>query len=300
MVVRFRLVILLISIVPSVVAAPGPVRAAAEDEGATGMLTGRVFLGPESPPAVRTRVAVIGTRLETWADEKGLFRIDSVPLGHQELWFDLRGEPNVELPVDVNAGETALADVYLNDQPTAPPLPVAIGIRSEVSASEIEAEIRPTAKQIHVGDASIFTIRIHNRGSRPVLLVQSVDDSDAWASPQVKVEIAGPPGGFASGAGPRCGNNNGVKPEDFVEVAAGASFNPFQGGWLDSDLLYGKFTKPGVYTATFRYVTDEPNPVPWMRGPCVHCEMWQGIRDLLAQVPALDLTATTTFEVTPR
>jgi hypothetical protein len=298
--VRLRPVVYLISIVLSVSATFGPARAAAEETGATGTLTGHVFFGPKSPPAARTRIAVIETGLQTWTDGKGFFRIDSVPLGHQRLWFDLRGEPNVELPVDVTAGETSLADVYLNDRPTAPPVPIEIGVRSEVSASEIEAEIHPTPKQFHVGDASLFTIRIHNRGNRPVLLVQSVDDSDAWASPQVKVEITGPPGGFAGGGGPRCGNNNGVKPEDFVEVAAGESFNPFQGGWLDPDLLYGKFTKPGVYTATFRYVTDEPNPVPWMRGPCVHCGMWQGIRDLLARVPALDLTATMTFEVTPR
>jgi hypothetical protein len=298
--VRLRLVILPISIVLFLGATLGPMRVTAEDTGATGTLTGHVFLGPKSPPAVHTRIAVIGTRLETRTDESGLFRIDSVPLGHQELWFDLRGEPNVKLPVDVIPGEAGLADVYLNDRPTAPPIPVEIGVRSEVSASEIEAEIHPTPKQFHVGDACMFTVRIHNRSAHPALLVESVNASDLWASPQVKVEITGPPGGFSPGASIHCGNNNGVHPENFIEVAAGASFNPFQGGWLDSDLSNGKFAKPGRYAATFRYVTAEPNPVPWMRGPCVHCEMGPSIRDLLARVPALDLTATTTFEVTPR
>lgn len=299
MVVKSRPLIFPISILfLGLIAGSGPSDAQIADSTAT--ISGRVFYGPESPPAVRARVVVIGTGIATKTDEHGHFRLENVPVAPSRLWFDLGGEPNVELPLEVVAGEMKLADVLLNDHPVAPPLPVAIGSRADVFPSEIEAEIHPTPKQFRVGDASLFTVRIHNQGSHPVLLVQSVDDSDAWASPQVKVEIAGPPGGFSSGAGPRCGNNNGVKPEDFVEVAAGAYFNPFQGGWLDPDLLYGKFTKPGVYTATFRYVTNEPNPVPWMRGPCVHCQMGQGIRDLLARVPALDLTATTTFEVTPR
>ncbi len=172
-----------------------------------------------------------------------------------------------------------------------------IGALAAIRPGELEATIHPVKSKYRVGDTPEFHVRIRNRGEAAVLLVQSVDASDAWASPRVNIDIAGPDSGFVVAPLVRCGNNNGISAADFAEVGPGKEFDPYAGGWLDSKVRNGRLAKPGRYAATFRYVTKETNPRHWMGGPCGTCDLAPTLRDLLARVPAVELTATTTFEV---
>ena len=183
------------------------------------------------------------------------------------------------------------------EPPPRPRVPVAVGVHARVRPDQLEATIRPTSRRIRVGDAPSFEVRIRNRGSEPVWLVRSVDASDAWASPRVTIDIEGPNQGYVVPRLLRCGTNNGVRSEDFAEVPAGGEFDPFSGGWLPGHLARGKFTQPGRYRASFRYVTAETDPRPWAAGPCNDCQLHSEVRERLAQVPAVDLLATVDFEV---
>ncbi len=263
-----------------------------------GTLRGHVWLGKVGTPAPFASLIVTGTRRSAMADADGSFLVTGVPLGAQEVRVLRIGEPPGIFPIEVGPGASGMLDWIV--KPRLPPDPVVIGSLAEVAACELEAEIRPGAKHFRVGDAASFNVRIHNHSKRPVLLVESLDASDSWASPVVKVEIKQPSGRRFGRSFVRCGNTNGVAVSNFVEVPGGTSFDPFKSGWIDLDLRDAVFTEPGFYTATFRYATTETKSERWLPGPCIECAMPTQIRNLLARVPAVDIIATTTFEVKPR
>ena len=258
-------------------------------------VVGRVFDSTERKPLGFAMVVVVGTRRGAHADEDGTFRITDVPEGTYTLRIELPGLRRASQEIVVRAGENRLGDVLVAKP--APPAPVEIGTRTPVRAEDLVVTIRPMSNRFVVGDSPAFEVRIHNRSAEPALLVQSVDASDAWASPAVTIDIGGPEGGFRSGGGARCGNNNGVNPDDFVEVPPGGSFDPYAGGWVGANVRDGKFALPGKYTATFRYRTTNTDARTWMGGPCTDCEMGATYRDLLARVPAVELEAKTSFHV---
>jgi hypothetical protein len=241
---------------------------------------------------------IIGTRRGVMSGEDGKFRIVEVPAGSHHVRVTSLGMPGIiEIPVDVTAGTTSeIGDLVLNPDVPSRPAPVSIGSRAEVLPSDLVATIRPASK-FKIGDKALFEVRIHNHAAHPALLVQSVDASDAGASPNVKIEIVGPEGGFVVPGGGRCGNRNGASASDFIEVQPGGKFDPYAGGWLGANLAMGRFAKSGRYTATFHYKTTEQDPRSWMAGPCMGCQVPDFYRDLLERVPAVDLMATTTFEV---
>jgi hypothetical protein len=199
----------------------------------------------------------------------------------------------------VAPGENDVGDIVIEHPDDVVPDSVAIGSRAPVRPGDLEASIRSRKPRYRIGETPEFRVRIRNRGAASVLLVQSVDDSDWWASPRVNIGIEGPSGGFVVPVHVRCGNNNGVSAADIAKVGPGKEFDPYAGGWLDSRLHSGRFTKPGRYTATFRYATTETDARRWMEGPCLNCDLPGILRDLLVQVPAVELTATTEFDVVP-
>ena len=151
-----------------------------------------------------------------------------------------------------------------------------------VSTPDLQAAIHP-AGRFHVGDKATFEVRIRNRSRNTAYLVASVDG----VSPKVTIEIAGP--GWT--ARPTGGNTTGVTFDDVFEIAAGESFDPYR---RTANPNLGTFTKPGRYKATFRYDTTNTDPRSWTCGDCVVAESF---REMLEEIPAVSLTATTTFEV---
>lgn len=263
-----------------------------------GTLRGHVWLGKVGIPAPYASLIVTGTRRGAMTDAEGSFLVTGVPVGVQAVRVLRIGEPSGIFSIEVGPGTSGMLDWIV--EPRLPPDPVVIGNLAEVAASELEAEIRPSARHLRVGDAASFKVRIRNHSKRTVLLVESVDASDFWASPVVQVEIKQPSGRRFGRLLWRCGNTQGVAVSNFVEVPGGTSFDPFKSGWIDLDLREAVFTEPGFYTATFRYATTETKSERWLDGSCIECAMPAQIRNLLARVPAVDLIATTTFEVKPR
>jgi len=172
--------------------------------------------------------------------------------------------------------------------------PIRIGNRSLVHPTELQATIRPVG-HFRVGGKASFEARIRNRGRDTAYLVTSVDG----ASPKVTIDITGPPGGWTVPRTVRSGNTNGVSSDDVIEVGAGESFDPYQNLWHGANIDSGTFAKPGRYKATFRYDTTNTDARSWISGPCVDCTVSESFRAMLEEIPAVVLTATTTFEVAP-
>jgi len=265
----------------------------------TGSVRGRAVLAPDHRPAAYANVVVLGTGRGALADEQGRFVVRLVPLGSHTLFVAVIGARPLRPQIDVVPGENDIGDIVIEHPDAFDPDSVAIGSQAAVRPDDLEATIRPAKPRYRIGDTPEFRVRIRNRGAASVFLVQSVDDSDWWASPRVNIGIEGPSGGFVVPVLVRCGNNNGVSAADIAKVGPGKEFDPYAGGWLDARLRGGRFTKPGRYTATFRYVTTETDARRWMAGPCSNCDLPEILRDLLVQVPAVELTATTEFEIVP-
>ena len=263
----------------------------------TGTITGRVLVGADRVPVRGANVIVVGTRRGTQTDDDGSFRIERVPPGIQTIRVLSLGHAAKSESLEVHAGLDPVArEFVLESRPV--PEPIRIGNRSLVSMRDLQATIRP-AVRFHVGDKASFEVRIRNRGRDTAHLVTSVDDSDAWASPKVTIDIEGPPGGWVVPRTLRCGNTNGVSFDDVFEIGPGDSFDPYRNGWRGPSLELGTFAKPGRYKATFRYDTTNTDAQSWISGPCVDCTVSESFRAMLEEIPAVALTATTTFEVTP-
>ena len=267
----------------------------ATDPSAAATVVGRVVSSPDGEPQAYTNVVVLGTRRGAQAGEDGRFRITDVPEGTYQIRLQLPGTRPMSRIIEVRGETIDLGDLVLA-KPVPPPQ-VEIGTRTSVRTKDLVATIR-SPRFLRVGDAvPTFVVRIENRSDEPVVLVRSVDGSDSFKSPRVTISIEGPPGGFAVRPSVRCGNTNGVSTEDFVTVESGEEFDPYASGWWGSNLRQGSFAKAGTYTATFRYSTMNPDARAWMSEPWSGNELPGTYRDLLAQVPYVELTATTTFEV---
>ena len=214
----------------------------APHDGHAASVTGRLYQSelPRPRPLAHAAVVVLGTRHGAMADEEGRFVITDVPAGTYTLSIRMSGMRPTTRTIDVGEDELRLDDILVD------PLvdPVAVGARASVQARDLVATIR-SPETLHVGDAPSFEVRIENRGSAPTWLVRSVDGSDSGASPRVTIDITGPEGGFVRPSLLRCGNRNGVAPQDFVEVPSGGKFDPFAGHWWPASITHGKFARPG-------------------------------------------------------
>jgi hypothetical protein len=97
----------------------------------------------------------------------------------------------------------------------------------------------------------------------------------------------------------RSENTSGVSQDDIFEVPPGESFDPYRNGRRGASLESGTFAKPGRYKATFRYDTTNTDARTWISRPCGDCTVSESFREMLEEIPAVMLTATTTFEVVP-
>ena len=165
-----------------------------------------------------------------------------------------------------------------------------------MDARDFEVTITPRTATFRVGDRAEFAVRIRNIGQATAYLVASVDGSDAGASPHVSIEIDGPPDGYDPRPRTRCSYMNGVNNEDFIAVPPGEVFDPYVHGYWGA-VRARRFRKAGRFSATFRYVTTEPNPADWWQSQ--EGEPSEPFLRLLARVPRVELAATTSFDVVP-
>ena len=263
-----------------------------------GTLIGRV-VDRHANPVPFANVLVVGTNQGDRADESGRFLITPVQPGTQVLRVVApRFEPRTDtIRVSPGPNEIVLTlDSLRVPTVVVPPERLDIGSNAEETGRDLVAEIRSVRPTYKYGDSPRFEVRIWNRGSRPVVLVKCVPGSETGASPRGEWRIAAPFDGFehVSGAaidGPR----RGVHAGDFVEVQPGESFDPYMDGWVPATLAGGAVTRPGRFTATFRYATSNRDPRAWLeRGAR---EMSQDVLELLARVPTVELEAKADFKV---
>jgi hypothetical protein len=95
------------------------------------------------------------------------------------------------------------------------------------SATGVALELRPARQVIKVGERPELTVTIVNRGDQEVMLVEPGDGSDCgWQTPLIEWSRR------RWFRGPRCGNTNGLKPEEVFVLKPGES--------RQLDLLHGK------------------------------------------------------------
>jgi len=240
-------------------------------------------------------VAVLGTQLAAETDHEGRFVITLVPFGRYTLQVSEKSQ-SVAREVTVGPGVTRIEDIAFT--PSAPvPLPARLDIGSRAEAADLVLEIRPYHATYKYGDSPRFEVRIRNRGTKPVLLVKCGPASDAGASPHGDWKVAAPFDGYEHVRGGITidSGRRGVSAADFVEVAPGEAFDPYMDGLVPNALADGAVTRPGKYSANFRYSTKDPNPRAWL-GPDVR-DVAPEILELLARVPAVELTAKANFKV---
>jgi hypothetical protein len=272
---------------------PPPLRLPPDTPDTLGTITGRIVSGTDGRHVPYASVIVLGTRRGAMADEEGRFRIDRVPRGRYDLRVRVVGSEGLSHAIHVAPGANDVGVLRMPGCPPPDPRPVPDG------EPALEATIRPVKSRFRVGDAAEFDVRIRNRGPAATTLVSSVDGSDRGASPVVRIEITGPPDGYQVRGVAFCGNRNGISPRDFVTLEPGEAFDPYRGGWKGTNLLYGNFRKPGRYTARFTYSTASRDIAAWASAPGgPPCRSGpSALAEALADVPAVELEATTTFHV---
>lgn len=140
------------------------------------------------------------------------------------------------------------------------------------------------------GKAPAVSVEIVNHRKRDVYLVGSLDASDCrWRYPHCYFEVIGPAGKAAGGIG-RCGNMNRLREKDFVKVAPGGKFSPYQkvddhGFFPAHQLSAGTFAAEGKYRIRFFYSTDKADIKYWLGDGATS----ENLERLFKQVPKLTL-----------
>ena len=286
--------LLSIALLAALAATPSTVHAV-PDSLAT--LTGRVRIVPGDVPGAFGNVIVIGERRGTMTNENGEFRIDLVRPGSRTLRVQLPGRAELLREIEVVPGRNAIPDLEVRGLPE--PVRIAVGSRSAVAGNHLVASLRITGT-MRVGDRLAVVPGIRNRGDSTVVLVRGVRSWYWRASPRTWIEVTGPDSGYVLPASSTTTTlSDGVGPNDFALVDPGETFDPRGGGWLDSSLRNGRFTRPGRYRATFNYDTTSRWATDWIGYECGECVVPADLTELLEQVPAVHLTATAEFEVLP-
>jgi formylglycine-generating enzyme required for sulfatase activity len=138
------------------------------------------------------------------------------------------------------------------------------------------------------GKAPKIAVQIVNHAGRDIYLVGSLDASDCGTRyPHCYFEIVGPSGKPITDDSPRCGYMNLLRQQDFVRVASGGTFDPYQqidNGFFPSHLISpDHFSALGEYRIRFVYSTD-----------CEPIGGWLGnekLNPLLRQVPKMKVVS---------
>ena len=140
----------------------------------------------------------------------------------------------------------ALALLLASPAGTAPPGP------------RLDFEIYADRTTYGRGEVPSFGVRIVNRSSQAIYMVEPLDGSDVgWRFPKYRLEVidaAGKPVPV-SGPGDRCGNMSPLVPEDFTRVGPGKSFFPFGDGLVSFLHPHVHLPGPGIYRFRWVYTT---------------------------------------------
>jgi hypothetical protein len=121
-----------------------------------------------------------------------------------------------------------------------------------------------------LGQVPAISVELTNWTDKDIYLVGSLDASDMkWRYPFCYFEIRDAIGNPVKVRVGRCGNMNAIREKDFVRVAPGGKFDPYQtideGGFFgSSQMIPQSFASEGEYRIRFVYSTEAPKLDTWL------------------------------------
>lgn len=171
-----------------------------------------------------------------------------------------------------------------------------------VEAKDLQCTITADP-ECKLGDVPDISVSITNRSGTDFYLVGSLDASDSRERfPHCYFEVIGPDGASAV---PKpndwCDYINALRPQDFIYVHRGQSFDPYQktdGGFFSAwQLSPDTFSTPGEYRIRFFYSSNDNSLDQWNGIGGQSVEQKRRLMELLEQVPKL-LLASNTLTIT--
>jgi hypothetical protein len=151
---------------------------------------------------------------------------------------------------------------------------------SATAEDEAEAPAKPQSPPLsctikapetcEFGQVPAISVELRNWTDKDIYLVGSLDASDLkWRYPFCYFEIRDAIGNPVNVRVGRCGNMNAIREKDFVRVAPGGKFDPYQtideGGFFgSSQLIPQSFDREGEYRIRLVYSTEAPKLETWL------------------------------------
>ncbi len=134
-----------------------------------------------------------------------------------------------------------------------------------------------------------WSVRVTNISTEPIWIVGVLPGSEGLRYPLYLVEIEGPSGPVELRFPEGLDMVRGLRPEDFVRLAPGESFDPQQGpGFVPiQSLAWFKPREPGRYRVRLRLDTTAEDPRLWMGHTYVRDR--RRVEQLLRLVPRVDI-----------
>jgi len=245
----------------------------------TGTVFGTVVL-PEGGPAKQANIMIDRTNLATQTDEQGRFSLAGVPLGAQTLRIFAVSHEAGKRVILVQTGDNALSEIKTGPRKgLAPAFVQRAAAQDTLGMDALRIEIVLRDSEPKVFDPIQFSVRIHNRTKQPLLLMRLRANPDE--GPNAEFSVSAPFEAFRMTQDKRKADEG----DGFVEVKPGDWFDPYGGAPLT-----GVPSRPGTFTATFKYSTRQLGLFSGGANP-------DSLRAHLAQVPLVDVTGNRTFKV---
>ncbi len=246
-----------------------PGHTTANSDSAKGTITGIVSADEPRVTVAFANVILVGTSRGAMTDRAGRYMIPDVLPGTYRMKAVMMGHiPSEVTQVKVNAGETTSRDFWLEVLTLTQVAASAesVGVDVNVDSGDVSCEIIPLLSEFRVGEHVYFDVLIRNVGDETFYLVRSLDGSTRSSRyPHAELSIEGPSDGIEMPGVGYCGTLNSLEVADFKPVAPRDTFDPFaEGGFRPDYEQYAIFAKPGNYTVTFRYSTDEGDIRKWL------------------------------------
>ena len=151
----------------------------------------------------------------------------------------------------------------------------------------IRVELRAGKSRQPLGEPPDLAVRITNVSDKPLWLVGVLPGSEGLRYPRYEVEIEGPSGSALRPFPEELDYARGLRPEDFVRLAPGESFDPQQGkGFVPiQQLAWFQPDRPGKYRLRLRFDATAQDEREWLGQTYVRDR--QKVERLLKQVPKI-------------
>ncbi|MGD2205845.1 MAG: hypothetical protein PVH17_03605 [Anaerolineae bacterium] len=138
-----------------------------------------------------------------------------------------------------------------------------------------------------------LSVRVTNVSADPVWMVGVLPGSEGLRYPRYAVEIEGPSGPVETGLPEGLDYARGLRPEDFVRLAPGESFDPQRGrGFIPvQQLAWFRPTERGKYRLRLWLDTTAEDPREWMGHTFVRDR--SKVETLVKQVPRVEVQSNT-------